>query len=276
MLWQGRRESGNVEDYRGRGSRLAIGGGIGAVVTVVVALLFGVDPSALLGPSSDTGTGVVDPAQDEAKHFVGVVLASTEDVWTDLFAKMGRSYREPKLALFSGRVESACGLASSAVGPFYCPEDEKAYLDLTFFDDLRTRFRASGDFAAAYVVAHEIGHHVQHLLGTMEQAKSRRASETEANRLSVRLELQADFLAGVWAHHAQQSTQILEAGDLEEALRAAAAIGDDRLQKRSQGYVVPDAFTHGTSEQRVRWFRKGFETGDVSQGDTLSIPYDQL
>ncbi len=261
------------------------GGGGGALVLIVLALLFGRDPSALLQQISvdggaypeDVGSeGVVatgDPAQDQQAEFVAVVLGDTEAVWGELFARMGRSYREPKLVLFRDRVGSACGLAGAAVGPFYCPADEKAYLDLSFFEELEARFGAPGDFAQAYVIAHEIGHHVQNLLGISDQVHSRRRqlSETQANALTVRMELQADFLAGVWAHHAQRARDLLEPGDLEEGLRAAAAIGDDRLQRQAQGYVVPDAFTHGTSEQRVRWFRRGFESGDISKGDTFDV-----
>nr|HPK03747.1 neutral zinc metallopeptidase [Candidatus Sumerlaeota bacterium] len=200
--------------------------------------------------------------------------ADTEDVWHALFAEMGRQYREPTLVLFSDGVESACGFADAAVGPFYCPADQQVYLDLTFFDELNRRFGAPGDFAQAYVIAHEIGHHVQHQLGAMDRVQSARGRQTQAaaNEKSVRLELQADFLAGVWAHHAQRTRAILEPGDIEEALGAASAVGDDTLQRRAQGRVVPDAFTHGTAEQRMRWFRKGFETGDVAQGDTFAVP----
>jgi predicted metalloprotease len=200
------------------------------------------------------------------------VLASTEDVWADIFRQQGRAYSKPTLVLFTDAVRSSCGEAGSAVGPFYCPGDQKLYLDLSFFNDLQTRFRAPGDFAQAYVIAHEVGHHVQNLLGTMDKVDSMRGriSEAEANELSVRLELQADFLAGVWAHYAQQKG-ILEAGDIEEALGAASAVGDDRLQREGQGYVIPDSFTHGTSEQRARWFRKGLETGDLRQGDTFNV-----
>jgi predicted metalloprotease len=210
--------------------------------------------------------------------FVAVVLADTEDVWNKQFQDMRRQYREPKLILFTGRVQSACGHASAASGPFYCPADQHVYIDLAFYRELKERFKAPGDFAQAYVIAHEVGHHVQRLMGTTERIDSMRGrvSEAEYNRLSVRLELQADFYAGVWAHHAQKVKRILEPGDVEEALRAAAAIGDDRLQKQSQGYVVPDSFTHGTSEQRVRWFRRGFETGDLRQGDTFSVPDERL
>lgn len=199
------------------------------------------------------------------------MLANTEDVWSELFTQMGRTYREPKLVLFRGEVESACGFASSAVGPFYCPADERVYIDLDFYTQLADEYGASGDFAEAYVIAHEIGHHVQKLLGISDRVRAMqaRSSKVEANQLSVRLELQADFFAGVWAHHAQKLRHILEPGDIEEGLRAASAIGDDRLQKQSRGYVVPDSFTHGTSEQRVRWFRRGLETGDVARGDTF-------
>lgn len=278
MIWRNRRESDNVEDQRS-GSRtgLAIGGGVGTIVVVLIALLMGVDPNTLLklaqrGPSP--GTHIAQPANpddEDLKKFVSVVLADTEDVWNENFRHMGRHYKEPKLVLFSNQVRSACGLAGSAVGPFYCSGDEKVYIDLSFYRDLKTRFHAPGDFAQAYVIAHEIGHHVQNLMGTMEKVHSEqnRVSKEEANRLSVRLELQADFLAGVWAHYAQKKG-IVEPGDLEEALKAANAIGDDRLQREAKGYVVPDSFTHGTSEQRVRWFRKGFETGDIRQGNTFT------
>jgi uncharacterized protein len=209
---------------------------------------------------------------DEAKQFVRVVLASTEDVWTDIFRQQGRQYRKPTLVLFTDQVDSACGIAGAAVGPFYCPGDEKVYIDLSFFRELETRFRAPGDFAEAYVIAHEVGHHVQQLMGTMDRVNSARGrfSEEENNELSVRLELQADFLAGVWAHYAQKKG-VVEPGDIEEALGAASAVGDDRLQRETRGHVVPDSFTHGTSEQRARWFRKGLETGDIRQGDTFSI-----
>jgi len=279
MLWKGRRESGNVEDRRGiGGGGLAVGGGLGGIVLLVVALLFGVDPRTLLdqsqggGPSTGTQTSrQVNPAEDELAKFTRVVLAETEDVWSDLFRQQGRQYRAPTLVLFTNQVSSACGQASAAVGPFYCPGDAKVYIDLSFFRELHTQFRAPGDFAQAYVVAHEIGHHIQHLLGTSDKvtAMQARASEAQSNQLSVRLELQADFYAGVWAHYAQKRG-IIEPGDFEEALRAASAIGDDRLQREAQGYVVPDSFTHGSSEQRARWFRRGLETGDMRQGDTFS------
>jgi predicted metalloprotease len=257
---------------------MAIGGGLGGIVLLVIAVLMGADPRQLLeqlptqDPSSRTQTSrSTTPEEEEQKQFALTVLANTEDVWTDLFRQMGRQYRKPTLVFFQHQVDSACGVAGAAVGPFYCPGDEKVYLDLSFFTELKTRFRAPGDFAAAYVIAHEVGHHVQRLLGTMNKVESARGrvSEQENNQLSVRLELQADFLAGVWAHYAQKKG-VLEPGDVEEALGAASAVGDDRLQKESQGYVVPDSFTHGTSEQRIRWFRKGFDTGDIRQGDTFS------
>ena len=279
MRWREGRQSENVEDRRGvsRGG-MAIGGGLGGIVILVIALLLGADPRQLLEQLPSEGQAPAtqssrptNPEEDELRKFVGAVLADTEDVWNDIFRQMGRQYREPTLVLFTDQVQSACGVAGAAVGPFYCPEDEKLYIDLSFYRELKTRFRAPGDFAQAYVIAHEVGHHVQHLLGTMDQVNSarQRMSEAEANQLSVRLELQADFLAGVWAHHAQKRG-VLEQGDVEEALGAASAIGDDRLQRESQGYVVPDSFTHGTSEQRIRWFRKGLETGDVRQGDTFN------
>lgn len=279
MLWKGQRQSDNIEDRRGmsRGG-MAIGGGLGGIVLLVIALLLGADPQQLLEqlPSQDSGSPTqtsrpTSPEEEERKQFVATVLANTEDVWTDMFRQMGRQYREPKLVLFGGRVESACGLAGAAVGPFYCPGDEKVYLDLSFLNELHSRFRAPGDFAEAYVIAHEVGHHVQRLLGTMDRVDAARGGlrEEENNQLSVRLELQADFLAGVWAHYAQKKG-VVEAGDMEEALGAASAVGDDRLQREAQGYAVPDSFTHGTSEQRIRWFRKGFDTGDVRQGDTFS------
>jgi uncharacterized protein len=279
MIWKDRRESGNVEDRRSTSrTGLVVGGGIGTLVLLVVSLLLGVDPGSIINqqPSPDSGTGVesgrsLNPKEEELKKFVSVVLADTEDVWQELFRQTGRQYREPTLVLFSGQVRSACGIAGAAVGPFYCPGDEKVYIDLSFYEELHSRFRAPGDFAEAYVLAHEVGHHVQRLLGTMEKvnALQSRMSEEQANQLSVRLELQADFYAGVWANYAQKKG-ILEAGDIEEALNAATAIGDDRLQRQTQGYVVPDSFTHGTSEQRLRWFRKGFETGDIRQGDTFN------
>jgi predicted metalloprotease len=275
MRWLGRPGSGNIEDRRSGGGGLAIGGGVGVIV-VILGLLFGQNPSDLLnmlntGDATQTEATTGVPADEEGK-FVSVVLADTEEVWAKLFSEMGSEYREPFLVLFRGQVQSGCGFASSATGPFYCPADQKVYIDLSFYDELKERFGAPGDFAQAYVIAHEVGHHVQNLLGTsrkMEEARGR-LSETEYNHLSVQLELQADFFAGVWAHHDQKMNQILEEGDIEEALTAANAIGDDRLQRQSQGSVTPDSFTHGTSEQRMRWFKKGFETGDIRQGDTFS------
>ena len=279
MRWMGRRQSGNVEDRRGQGGgrRIAMGGGLGTIVLILVALALGVDPRAFFqggGPAPQQqrpAQRIGAPQEDKLKEFVSVVLADTEDVWHEQFRRMGKTYREPKLVLFTGSVDSACGYASAAVGPFYCPADQKVYVDLSFFDDLDQRLGAPGDFAQAYVLAHEVGHHVQNLLGISDwvQSQRRQLSESEYNQLSVRLELQADFLAGVWAHYAQAKFKVLEPGDLEEAFQATKAIGDDRLQRRSQGFVVPDSFTHGTSEQRLRWFRRGFETGDMSQGDTF-------
>jgi predicted metalloprotease len=279
MFWKGRRQSGNVEDRRSLGGRAVIGGGIGigTLLLILAVALLGGDPSIILNPGGPGGQpqqqAPVEGQKDEAREFVAVVLADTEDVWHEQFRQMGRTYREPKLVLFSGEVKSACGFASAAVGPFYCPEDQTIYLDLQFFQELRTRFGAPGDFAQAYVIAHEVGHHVQKQLGTLDRVHAERASlsKKEANALSVRLELQADFYAGVWAHHANKKKKILEPGDLEEALRAAEAIGDDRLQRQSRGKVVPDSFTHGSSEQRIRWFRRGFETGDIKQGDTFNV-----
>lgn len=280
MRWIGRRQSDNIEDRRGMpGGKLALGGlgGCGTIIFVVLALLFGADPRKLFEQLPNAGQGPqqtsrpTNPQEEELRQFVGVVLAETEDAWTDIFRQLGRQYRKPTLVLFTDQVESACGVAGSAVGPFYCPGDEKLYIDLSFFQELRTRFGAPGDFAIAYVVAHEVGHHVQNLLGTMDRVHSaqRRLSEGQANELSVRLELQADFYAGVWANYAR-NRGIVEPGDIEEALGAASAVGDDRLQREGQGYVVPDSFTHGTSEQRARWFRRGFDTGDVRVGDTLN------
>jgi predicted metalloprotease len=279
MRWRGERESTNVEDQRGSRRGLAVGGGIGTIIILGIALLFGADPRAILDQLQNGGATApatsssrpTNPAEEELKRFSSVVLASTEDVWTDIFRREGLQYRVPKLRLFTDQVGSACGQANSAVGPFYCPGDERVYLDLTFFNELKDRFGAPGDFAQAYVIAHEVGHHIQKLLGTSDKVDAMRGrlSEREMNQLSVRLELQADFYAGVWAYYAQKKG-LLEVGDVEEALRAATAIGDDRLQRQSQGYVVPDSFTHGTSEQRARWFRKGLETGDIRQGDTFN------
>jgi len=278
MLWQGQRESENVEDARGSGGgRLVMGGGIGTVILVVLYLVLGGDPQALFNAQQQTQ--VSQPAQvntqaprDDASKFVAVVLADTEDAWNDVFRQMGRKYEEPRLVLFTDVIQSGCGFARGATGPFYCPQDRQVYIDLGFFRQLQERLGAGGDFAEAYVIAHEVGHHVQKLLGITDRvdAARRRGSEAESNRLSVRLELQADFLAGVWARYADRVKHVVEAGDIEEAIRAANAVGDDRLQSRSRGYVVPDSFTHGTSEQRVRWFRRGYETGDLSQGDTFN------
>jgi predicted metalloprotease len=277
MLWKDRRQSTNVEDRRGvsRGG-LAIGG-LGGIVVLVIALLLGADPRQLLEnvPSADPsggGPSAVNPAEAELRQFVGAVLADTEDVWNEEFRKLGTQYREPRLVLFTDQVDSGCGAAGAAVGPFYCSIDQQVYIDLAFYHELKTRFQAPGDFAQAYVIAHEIGHHIQNLLGTMDKmdAARRGMDKASANALSVRLELQADFLAGVWAHHANLRG-VVEPGDIDEALQAASAIGDDRLQRQAQGYVVPDSFTHGTSEQRIRWFRKGFETGDLRQGDTFKM-----
>jgi predicted metalloprotease len=261
-------------------SRGVAGGGIGALLLVLVALYFGVDPSVVVNtgiqpsgsttPTAESRAG--SPEEDRLAEFVSVVLADTEDTWHTLFRQMGQSYQEPSLVLFSGAVESACGFAQAAVGPFYCPRDQKVYIDLSFFEDLKNRFRAPGDFAQAYVIAHEIGHHVQNLLGIADKVDSLRSrvGENEGNRLTVMLELQADCLAGVWAFHADRSRRILEQGDIEEALNAASAIGDDRLQRRSRGYVTPDSFTHGSSAQRVAWFRQGIETGDIGQCNTFT------
>jgi len=279
MKWFGRRGSGNIEDRRMGGGGLAIGGGLTAVIAIVLSLLTGQNPLELVGGLGGGGSQEqkeaplgTDPKSDEAAHFVSVVLADTEDVWNTLFSGQGEDYPEPTLVLFKDAVQSACGSASSATGPFYCPADRKVYIDLSFYDELKNRFGAPGDFAMAYVVAHEVGHHIQNVLGTSDKVSQMRGrvSEKEYNQLSVRLELQADFLAGVWAHHAEKMKKILEEGDIEEALGAANAIGDDKLQKESQGYVVPDAFTHGTSAQRVKWFKRGFDTGDINQGDTFS------
>jgi len=279
MLWRDQRESDNVEDERGSGGgggRIVLGGGIGTVILVVLYLLLGGNPQALFNSQQaqlpQNAQYDSQAPHDEASKFVAVVLADTEDAWHAVFQQMGREYEEPKLVLFTDQTRSGCGFASAATGPFYCPEDRRVYIDLGFFNELQNRLGAGGDFAEAYVIAHEVGHHVQNLLGISDrvQAARRRLSEAEYNQLSVRLELQADFLAGVWARYADRVKHVVEAGDIEEAMRAASAVGDDRLQYRSRGYVVPDSFTHGTSEQRVRWFRRGYETGDLSQGDTFN------
>jgi predicted metalloprotease len=277
MRWSGRRESENIEDRRGIRVGKAGGIGIGTIVLALIAVYFGQDPSVVLQnvqspPTQEQVPYQESQAEEQLRHFVGVVLADTEQTWGDIFAANGRTYEQPKLVLFSGAVESACGFAEAAVGPFYCPGDHQVYLDLSFYQDLHERFGAPGDFAQAYVVAHEIGHHVQTLLGISERnmAARQRAGEAEANALSVRQELQADCFAGIWAHNADQSRQLLEAGDVEEGLNAASAIGDDRLQKQARGYVSPESFTHGSSEQRVRWFKRGLDSGSMQQCDTFA------
>ena len=278
MRWRTGRESDNVEDRRGlRAAPTIAGGGIGTIILVLVAMYFGIDPSMLLQSGAPGGapsqqSAAVPPGQDDLRRFISVVLADTEDTWHELFRQMGGTYQEPKLVLFSGVVQSACGFAQTAVGPFYCPADQKVYIDLVFYQELKNRFQAPGDFAQAYVIAHEIGHHVQNLLGISNKVESLRArtGAAEANALSVRLELQADCFAGVWAYHAQKARQILESGDIEEGLNAASAIGDDRLQMQAKGYVAPDSFTHGSSAQRVQWFKRGIAGGDLRQCDTFS------
>lgn len=278
MKWIGRRGSDNVDDRRGiSGGGLVAGGGLIGVVFLVINLLMGGDPSAVLNQLQQQNTQQTSPAadsaQDQMAKFVSVVLADTEDVWGKIFSESGEQYVKPKLVLFSGGTTSGCGNASSATGPFYCPSDQKVYIDLSFMDDLQNKFGAKGgDFALAYIIAHEVGHHVQTVTGTAEKVRDMqsRLSETEANKLSVAMELQADFYAGVWAHHAQEMNNILEEGDIEEALNAASAVGDDAIQKKNQGSVVPDAFTHGSSKQRVYWFTKGFKSGKISDGDTFA------
>lgn len=281
MRWEFGRRSTNVEDRRGnRVSAPVVGGGIGAIVLSLIVALLGGDPSAIWEqeqapsdrpyPESPQTQG--SATNDRLAEFVSVVLADTEDTWNSLFRQMGRNYVEPKLVLYSGAVESACGYARAAVGPFYCPRDQKLYIDLSFYNDLKNKYQAPGDFAQAYVIAHEVGHHVQTLMGISDQvrAQQRQVSQVEANQLSVRQELQADCFAGIWAHHAQRSRQVLEAGDVEEALNAASSIGDDRLQSQARGYVSPDSFTHGTSAQRARWFKQGIQTGDPAQCNTFA------
>jgi predicted metalloprotease len=282
MKWTGRRQSTNIEDRRRMpgGKQVAFGGGlVGVIIFIVFYFLGGGDSAQLLQElqqqttqSSDNQEISIDPAEDEMAQFVAVALADNEDVWKRIFSENGEVYKEPKLVLYRGYTQSACGNASAASGPFYCPADSKVYFDLGFFEELQTKFGASGgDFAIAYVLAHEIGHHVQNLLGTAGEVykKQQQVSEAEANRLSVALELQADFLAGVWAHHNQKYKHVLEEGDIEEALSAASAVGDDRIQKQTQGYIVPESFTHGTSQQRMFWFKKGYQTGDIRQGNTF-------
>jgi len=282
MDTQGRRQSTNIEDRRGmRPVRTGIGLSIGGLLFLGLLTLLGINPLPFLGLATKEPQVTMEQSEQpyqetaqeaEFREVTAVVLADTEDTWTALLPKYGVQYVPPKLVLFNGMVQSACGTAESAMGPFYCPLDQKVYLDTSFFNDLRERFGAPGDFAQAYVIAHEVGHHVQNLVGTAEKVRAaqERSSRTDANALSVRMELQADCFAGVWGRNAAQSRQLLEAGDVEEGLRAASAIGDDRMQRRTQGWVVPDAFTHGSSEQRVRWFRKGLETGDPAACDTFS------
>lgn len=281
MQWKNRRQSENVEDQRGMSRALPIGGGIGTLVLGLVIYFLGGDPTVVLdqsprgsGPNTSisprAGSAPQGGANDEAKQFVSVVLADTEDTWSAIFAQRGMRYRNPKLVLFSDQVRSACGIAGASSGPFYCPRDEKLYIDLVFFQELKTRLGAPGDFAQAYVLAHEVGHHVQNQLGTLDKAQAleSRLSKEQANQISVRTELQADFYAGVWAHSAQKRN-ILDPGDAEEALNAASAVGDDRLQQQSRGAIVPDSFTHGTSAQRAEWFRRGMASGDIRQGNTF-------
>jgi len=285
MQWEGRRGSANVEDRRGSGGGLAgrggctLGGGIGVVIVALVVWLMGGNPLQVIGMLG--GDAIQDPGysqeytpsaeQDSLARFVSVVLADTEDVWTEIFSQMGESYRKPTLVLFSGYTPSACGTAQSATGPFYCSLDEKIYVDLSFFNQMANQLHAGGDFAYAYVIAHEVGHHVQKLLGTLGQVNNEmsQANKRDANHLSVDLELQADFYAGVWAKHTQTMFNNIDSDDIDEALNAASAIGDDRLQEQSQGYSVPDSFTHGTSQQRHDWFYKGYQTGDIRQGNTF-------
>lgn len=279
MQWRNRQQSANVEDMRGMGRALPIGGGIGTLVIGLVVYFLSGDPSVLINSAgSGSGTSITRQSgsgsgatNDEAKQFVSVVLADTEDTWGKFFQQRGQQYREPKLVLFTDRVQSACGVAGASSGPFYCPNDQKLYIDLAFFREMRDRLGAPGDFAQAYVIAHEVGHHVQNQMGTLGKVHQlqNRVSEREANQLSVRTELQADFYAGVWAHYAERK-KLLDPGDIEEALGAASAVGDDRLQQKSRGYVVPDSFTHGSSQQRVEWFTRGFKSGDLKQGDTFS------
>lgn len=286
MKWEGREESQNVEDRRGMAMKAGVALGGGSILLVLLALLLGVDPqnlAGLAGPPPDEGqpqeTRPVDPAEEKLASFTKVIFRDTEVVWEDLFRRAGKQYHKPTLVLFTGMVQSACGSADSAVGPFYCPGDSKVYIDLSFYRDMERQLMAPGEFARAYVVAHEVGHHVQRLLGysaRVDEAR-RRLSKTEYNKMSVRLELQADFLAGIWAHYGQKKFNFLEPGDVESALKAAFEIGDDRLQRKARGTVVPDSFTHGTSQQRMRWFRRGLETGNLREAALLfELDYDQL
>jgi uncharacterized protein len=280
MRWQLGRKSSNVEDRRGaRVSAPIVGGGIGTILLAIVVTLLGGDPSIVFdqggsSPESDPAAQTETqgpPADDQQAQFVSAVLADTEDTWHDIFKQMGETYVEPPLVLYTDAVESACGFAQAATGPFYCPRDQKVYLDLSFYKDLEERHQAPGDFAQAYVIAHEVGHHVQNLLGISDEVRSaqQQVSEAQANQLSVRLELQADCFAGIWAHHANRSRQVLEQGDVEEALNAASSIGDDRLQREARGYVVPESFTHGSSAQRVQWFKRGIESGNPESCNTF-------
>jgi hypothetical protein len=277
MIWKGRRQSENVEDRRGSAGKRVAAGGIGTIVLALAIYFLGGDPTPILNTMQNSQVSAGDSAyqgtaeENELAQFVSVVLADTEDVWSDLFARKGARYRMPKLVIFSGSTDSACGRGSRSTGPFYCPGDDSVYIDLSFYNELREQFGVSGDFAMAYVIAHEVGHHVQKQTGILAKVDSLRSrmSEKEYNRYLVRLELQADYYAGVWAHYAEKMN-VLEQGDLEEAMNAASAVGDDRIQKNARGYAVPDSFTHGTSEQRARWFRKGFESGTIEDGDTFS------
>ena len=286
MDFRNGRESRNVEDRRGQGGRRLGGGGkigIGTIVLALIAMYFGIDPSVVLNTSEMVAPPAIEstqsgqprsPAEDEMARFVSMVLADTEDTWGPIFKAGGAQYREPGMVLYTGATRSGCGVGQAEMGPFYCPADGKVYLDLAFFDELGQRYGAQGDFAQAYVIAHEVGHHVQNLLGISDKVQQarQRVSEREANLLSVRLELQADCLSGVWANHAHRSRQVLEAGDVEEGLAAASAVGDDRMQKQARGFAVPDSFTHGSAAQRVRWFRQGLESGELRACDTFSTP----
>jgi hypothetical protein len=282
MDWKGRRKSTNVEDRRGVSSGKMVGGGIGTIIIIIIVALLGGNPADVIENLQPAAPGIEESYEGTAQEeemvaFVSVVLAETETVWEELFKNEGWIYKYPNLVIYSGRVESACGVAGASTGPFYCSGDEKVYIDLSFFEDLQEKFKAPGDFAVAYVIAHEVGHHVQNQLGILGQVNDLRTklSPTDFNRVMVRLELQADYFAGVWAHYVHR-LDLLEEGDLEEALTAAAAVGDDRLQKQGQGYVVPDSFTHGTSEQRARWFKKGFVSGTIEDGDTFGMDYEDL
>ncbi|MFT4224542.1 KPN_02809 family neutral zinc metallopeptidase [Dysgonomonas sp.] len=283
MRLDGRRQSENVEDRRGKGSGKVSLGIIGTIIVGLIIWFSGGNPMEFVSQQISEGSTATTnytptPEEQEAKKFAETILAGTEDVWTQVFSQNGKTYKPPRMVLFSGSTTSGCGSASSTTGPFYCPADQTVYIDLSFFDQMKNQLGAGGDFAYAYVIAHEVGHHVQYLLGTLDKVHSRQrqVGEKESNQLSVRLELQADFYAGVWAFYDNNKFNSLEDGDIEEGLNAASQIGDDRLQMESQGYTVPDAFNHGTSAQRTRWLKKGMQTGDISQGDTFSIPYSDL